>query len=340
MNVSSKYIAIGLILAGSALMMLAIFTTRKLFNLFTDKQSGKDWHMLYRLMIFFFIGYLFSAHVVANAHYSWLGLLTGTIYLFGAAFVYLVVRIGLKTIKKLNKTNSRLLANKKELELRNSELEQLSYIASHDLQEPLNTIINFSELLEQPEEIKLEDRKKYRHFISQSANRMSDMINELLNYSRIGIKDKNITVDCNTILKMVLDDLSARINETNATFSIGNLPKIKIKVKETELRLLFQNILSNAIKFRKQNINPYIIISSKKINNYWEFSFADNGIGLPEKNKEKIFEVFKRLHSKDEYEGTGIGLAHCRKIVTLLGGKIWVESKLNLGSTFYFTIPA
>jgi len=225
-----------------------------------------------------------------------------------------------------------------ELERQNKELEQFVYIASHDLREPLRTVKSFTELLQEDYKGKLdENAEKYVQFISQGANRMSALIDGLLQYSRLN-RDKEMTiVDCNALIKAVLDDLSTSVTETHAILDIGELPKLK--GYETDLRLLFQNLLTNAIKFRKKDTVPHIKISAIKQDVYWMFSFQDNGIGIAKRNQEKIFAIFQRLHSKSDYEGTGIGLAHCQKIVDLHGGKISVESELGKGSTFYFSIP-
>ena len=221
---------------------------------------------------------------------------------------------------------------------KNKELEQFAYIASHDLQEPLRTVNSFVELLMKDYHGKLDhNADTYLQFISQAATRMSTLIKGLLDYSRIGQDKEPTTVDCNSIIKEIQADFGTIINESQATLDIDELPKLK--GYETELRLLFQNLISNAIKFQKKGTVPQIKISAQKENKRWKFSFADNGIGIATEHKQRIFSIFQRLHTKSEYDGTGIGLAHCQKIVDLHGGKIWVESKPNEGSTFYLTIP-
>lgn len=253
----------------------------------------------------------------------------------GEIYEYMAIKLDITQKKEAEE----LLASKyvKKLEDKNKELEQFSYIASHDLQEPLRTIASFSDILYTEYNDKLDDQaKQIFTFIKQATSRMSTLIKNLLDYSRIGHKEKFEEVDCNTLLKTISNDLNALISKTNTTLKFKNLPIIE--AYPTEFRLLFQNLISNAIKFSKKGTDPIIKIKSINIKDGWEFSVEDNGIGIAKEFQEKIFAIFQRLHLKEEYEGTGIGLAHCKKIVSLHGGEIWVESKPNEGSTFYFTI--
>lgn len=167
---------------------------------------------------------------------------------------------------------------------------------------------------------------------------MSQLITGLLDYSRIGKERIPEMVDCHELMETVKADLRKAIEESNARVTVKDLPVLN--AYPMELKLLFQNLLSNAIKFKKADQSPRIHIAACRIDNGWLFSFCDNGIGIEDRFKEKIFEIFQRLHSKHIYEGTGIGLAHCKKIVTLHNGKIWVESAPGKGSQFYFTISA
>ena len=226
----------------------------------------------------------------------------------------------------------------KKLEFHINEIEQFTYIATHDLQEPLRTMINFSNLLCEEYIEKLDqDGKKSIEFIATSALRMRTLVRSLLEYSLLG-KTSNVTnVDCNQAIKEVISDLRDSIEGSCVKISTMNLPTIR--GYQNELRLLFQNLISNAIKFQKKDHCPEIKISVEEKKNAWIFSVADNGIGIEIKNLEKIFVIFKRMHSQNEYAGTGIGLAHCKKIVELHSGKIWVESELGKGSTFFFTLP-
>ncbi len=226
----------------------------------------------------------------------------------------------------------------KSLEQKNKELEQYTYIASHDLQEPLRTLTSFSDLLQDNYKGKIDNAAdQYLNFISQAANRMSLLIKGLLDYSRIGKNNAFTSVDTSKVLLEVKDDLATKIQETGAAILSTKLPRVT--GNEIEIRQLFQNLITNALKFRKSNVKPEVRISANKSNDQWVFSFTDNGIGIAAEHQEKIFSIFQRLHARDEYEGTGIGLANCKKIVNTHGGKIWVSSSPNQGSTFYFTLP-
>lgn len=226
---------------------------------------------------------------------------------------------------------------KNKLELKNKELNQFAYIVSHDLKAPLRTITSFIELItnQYPEQLD-EDAKIMFGFITEAATRMSKLITDILDFSRIGEGKQLGLVNCRKQVEIVEQDLATRINETNATIDFGELPVIK--AYETEIRLLFQNLINNAIKFSKSGISPKIQISAKRQNG-WTFYIKDNGIGIAKEHQERIFGVFQRLHANNEYDGTGIGLAHCKKIVDLHKGEIGVESIPGEGSTFYFSIP-
>lgn len=226
-----------------------------------------------------------------------------------------------------------------ELAEKNRELEEFTYVASHDLQEPVRTIASFADLFEQSYADKLdEEGRQYLQFIKGASMRSQQLIVDLLDYSRLGKSREMIQVNMNETIQDALVDLSVKIKEAKATIKVDDLPTIAGNA--TELRLLCQNLISNAIKFRKAEINPEIKISVHQNETGYQFSVSDNGIGIEEKYLDRIFVIFKRLHGKTEYEGTGIGLAHCKKIVELHHGRIWVESKVGVGSTFLFVIPS
>lgn len=225
----------------------------------------------------------------------------------------------------------------RQLEARNQELEQFAFVASHDLQEPLRTVISFVGLLKRGYEDKLDERgNEYLKFVVDASVRMSQLIRGLLEYSRIGANRQLSEVNINHLIQQIIDDLAAQISQTQAVIRVEPMPHII--GYETELRLLFQNLISNAIKFRKADQSPHIHLGVEEEKNYWLFSVHDQGIGIEPIYQEQIFSLFQRLHGIEKYEGTGIGLAHCHKIVNLHGGKIWVESAINQGSTFFFSI--
>ncbi len=244
-----------------------------------------------------------------------------------------------KAIREANSTLERKVQQRTmELERKNKELEEFAYVASHDLQEPLRTTTSFVDLLRRQYYGQLDDSaNRYLDYICQSSDRMKSLILDLLNYSRIGREKELAEVNCNLVLEEVLADLDQGIRENGARVKAPELPVIT--GYRTEIKQLFQNLVSNSIKFRKPGLDPELHVQAKQENNSWLFSFHDNGIGIEPVYQEKIFVIFKRLHKRSEYEGEGIGLAQCKKIVELHGGKIWVESVPGEGSTFYFTIP-
>src|SRR5258708_4410956 len=224
-----------------------------------------------------------------------------------------------------------------EMESKNKELEQFAYVASHDLQEPLRTISGFVELLQKQYRGQFDaNADKLLDYISQASDRMKVLIKDLLDYSRIGREKEIKQVDCNHLLTEVLADLDQIIKESGATVQMEPLPVIH--AYPTELKLLFQNLITNSIKFHKPGLAPAVAIGSERENGHWKFSVRDNGIGIDQQFSERIFIIFQRLHNRSQYEGSGIGLAHCKKIAELHGGHIWVESEPGEGCRFFFTI--
>ncbi len=225
-----------------------------------------------------------------------------------------------------------------QLAFRLHELEQFSYISNHDLKEPLRTLMQYTGFIKEDYAGKLdEDGNKYVEFVSMAAVRMDALIRDLFEYSLLGKERVRSVVACKKIVEDVLSDMNDTVQKSNARITVRELPVLN--GCETELRLLFQNLISNAIKYQGNGNVPEIGISAEDRENEWFFSIKDNGIGIDKKYHEKIFIIFQRLHNRNEFEGTGIGLAHCKKIVELHGGKIWFESTPGTGSVFMFTIP-
>jgi PAS domain S-box-containing protein len=225
-----------------------------------------------------------------------------------------------------------------EVEAKNRELEQFAYIASHDLQEPLRTVSGFAMLLEQQYRGVLgEDADQYIRYIREASDRMRNLIKGLLDYSLLGKEGNKHRADLNVLVSQVLSDLSIQIRACQARVESEHLPTVV--VYEVAMRELFQNLVSNALKYQHPGTAPRVTIGVRRRKSEWIFSVQDNGIGIDPKYREKIFGIFQRLHARSEYSGTGIGLAHCKKIVDLHGGRIWVEPAGTSGSIFYFTLP-
>ncbi len=243
-----------------------------------------------------------------------------------------------RDITDLKKTEQILKLKLEELTRSNQELEQFAYISSHDLQEPLRMIASYLQLLERKYKGKLDVKAdKYIHFSVDGATRMQNLIDDLLEFSRVTTQAKEFKpTDLELIYEQVISNLDALIKDNKATITHDSLPIVM--VDQTQIAQVFQNLISNALKFHGDD-NPIIKISVKKEEEIWLFGVADNGIGLDPKHSDRIFQVFKRLHKRKEYPGTGIGLSICKKIIERHGGRIWVESELGKGATFYFTLP-
>lgn len=242
-------------------------------------------------------------------------------------------------LDSLKALNIELQKSNQELGMSNKELEQFAYVASHDLQEPLRMISSFLTLIEKKYGSELDDKgKQYIHFAVDGANRMKSIILDLLEYSRVGkIHIPSELVDVNLLLEEIKSLLQANIEENDAVINCTDIPILK--TQKAYLRQILQNIISNALKYRKEDINPIINIKVYDEDKHWHFEISDNGLGIPEEYHKKIFVIFQRLHGKEKYSGTGIGLAICKKIIDSIGGKIWVNSAIDEGSTFHFTLP-
>jgi signal transduction histidine kinase len=241
-------------------------------------------------------------------------------------------------IAERKETEEELKKISAELTRSNADLQHFAYAASHDLQEPLRVIEGFIKLLEKRYADKLDTKaKEFIGYTVEGVNRMRALIKDLLDYSRTGTIEMNLKpTNFSDAVERAVFSLKAAAEETGATITCDTLPTISADI--VQMSRLFQNLLGNAIKFRGEKA-PDIHISAEKNENGWTFSVRDNGIGIDPENAERIFSVFQRLHTKEEYPGTGIGLAVCKRIVERHGGKIWVKSEKGKGATFCFTIP-
>ncbi|QED36567.1 PAS domain S-box protein [Antarcticibacterium arcticum] len=240
-------------------------------------------------------------------------------------------------ISELKEAQNRLKKKKVALERANKDLEQFVSICSHDLQEPLATIKFGSDILGKIYANKLDDKgREYISYIDAASDRLANQIRALLEHSKIGKNSDRTLVNTKELVEVVKYDLSKRIRDTKAQIHVGALPKIK--AYQVELRLLFQNLISNALKYISEERSPEIRISAYPEGEFWVFAIVDNGIGISEEDQKNIFTIFSRVPTQRKYEGTGVGLAHAEKIVLLHEGSIWVDSQVGVGSTFYFKI--
>jgi PAS domain S-box-containing protein len=249
-----------------------------------------------------------------------------------------VIQCNIRDITERVKAEESLRLTRDDLVRSNRDLEQFAYVASHDLQEPLRAVAGFVELLRRNLHDSLDARTtSYMDFAVDGAKRMQTLVNGLLEYSRIGTQgEKHEDTDAKAAVETAMAHLRATIQETGAEVTADELPKVNFDA--VQLAQLFQNLIGNAIKFRGQE-TPRIHISAARDGDGWRFAVSDNGIGIEPEYADRIFLIFQRLHDREKYPGTGIGLAICKKIVEHHNGKIWVESKPGAGSTFYFTVP-
>jgi light-regulated signal transduction histidine kinase (bacteriophytochrome) len=225
-----------------------------------------------------------------------------------------------------------------ELERSNRELEQFAYVASHDLQEPLRKVASFCQLLERRYKGQLDERAdQYIGFAVDGAKRMQVLINDLLAFSRVGrLTREQVVVDCGEIAAQAVANLGPAIEETGAEIEVGPLPSVR--GEPALLAAVFQNLLGNAVKFHGDQ-PPRVTLTAVRDNDSWTFTCADNGIGIEPEYADRVFVIFQRLHPKDAYPGTGIGLAMCRKIIEYHGGRIWLDTDADRGTVFRFTLP-
>lgn len=239
--------------------------------------------------------------------------------------------------RELAESAANLQRLNEELKRSNEDLEQFAYVASHDLQQPLRMVTGFTQLLQKRLGDRLdEESREFIGFAVEGASRMQRLINDLLAYSRVTTKGKEPTETSSQMaFDLAVRDLKMMIEETQAQVTADSLPVVK--ADPTQLRQLFQNLLGNALKFRRGN--PRIHVGAELDRGAWLFRVQDNGIGIEKRHLERIFQIFQRLHTQEAYPGTGIGLAICKQIVQRHGGKIWIESEVGVGSVFCFTLP-
>ena len=282
-----------------------------------DKFEAREWTYIRK------DGTTFPVQLVVTAIKNEVGEITG----------FLGVATDLTELKEVEEK----MRNYSILESKSKKMEQFAYVASHDLREPLLTIINYMDLLLEDYGDQLKgDGKRFADSISRAAGRMDELIKGLLDYSRLSTNKELEDTNCNEVLEEAMADLDILIKSSKVEVLKNKLPHLK--AHPLELKLLFQNLIVNAIKFARKGVKPTVEISAKEINHGWQFAITDNGIGVDKKDWKKIFHMFHRIHGKTEYEGTGIGLAHCKKIVELHNGEIWIDSVPGQYSTFYFTI--
>ena len=272
--------------------------------------------------------------------------------LVGALWALVTVVVCLLLLRMERKTQELALANGAStraaadleavnamLKQSNADLEEFAYVASHDLQSPLRNVVSYAQLLDRRFRGQLgSDGDEFIGFIVGNASRMSVLIRDLLDYARVSKQPQEVLpVACERALAIALADLEQSIKDSGAKITVQPLPVVL--ADEAQLASLFQNLVGNAIKFRHPDQVPEITIAAQQVEaNWWRFQVADNGIGIEPEYQEKIFSIFQRLHTSDQYEGSGIGLALCRRIVNRFGGTIWVESSLGQGTSFFFTL--
>jgi two-component system, sensor histidine kinase and response regulator len=245
-----------------------------------------------------------------------------------------------KSLRDQRRKSEKKLASKvAELARSNAELEQFAYVASHDLQEPLRMIANYTQLLAERYRGKLDEQAdKYIGYTTDGVVRMQALIHDLLKLSRVGQQEiEHRTLECGAVVEQALKNLRAAIDESGAVVKWGVLPVVM--ADSSQLTQVFQNLIANAIKFHGAE-TPLIEIEAEKRDHEWVLAVSDNGIGIPAESWQDIFVIFRRLHTRTEYAGNGIGLSICKKIIERHGGKLWVEAQAKPGCRFKFTLPA
>ncbi|WP_244967979.1 sensor histidine kinase [Spirosoma utsteinense] len=267
-------------------------------------------------------------------------LLTGVV---SVATVIALVRyfneaIGLRTSREFERELLFRQQAVQELSRSNQELQQFAYVASHDLQSPLKTIVNYLTLFESKYGEQLDtDARRMIDTSTAAADRMRTLINDLLDFSRVGSVVEYKPVDLNELVAEILNEHQEDIRLSDATIELGPLPTLM--AHRTDLKQVFQNLITNGLKYRRTDVAVRLSIQAVDEGSAHRFVIADNGIGIEPQHYDRIFQIFQRLHGRSTYPGTGIGLATCKKVIDIYGGKIWLDSMPGAGTTFYLTIP-
>jgi signal transduction histidine kinase len=325
--------------------------------LFGGKKSGYVWLFISIIFNIFLYSYGIYAHDhVRNLNIDPLYYTISNVFLllftFWISFIfkseqYYVVNSLIEQNKILEKKNTeiaeksaKILEARQKLEQSNAELEQFAYVASHDLKEPLRMITLYTQMIKRKIKAHLDtETEEFMGFVVDGTKRMQQLLDDLLEYSRLGKKGTKNIIDLNDVMLVVQQNLKIPITNNGVILKADTLPKVNAVF--SEMIQLFQNLVGNAIKFKKLDENPTIHVGIKSITNKsFIIQIQDNGIGMEAQGMEKIFNLFERLHTRDAYEGTGIGLATCKKVIENLGGKITVDSVYGKGSTFYLEFPA
>ena len=328
-----------LIVLGALILLLAMFQTYRIFRYVNDSKLKQGWKNLFILMSFFFLGYFGVAYLVAIESYSLIEVLTGVIFFFGAVFVFIVSALGSKTFQMLRKVNNSLEDKIALLSTKNDQLTQFNYATSHDLREPINTVIGSIDMLKAECAAKLdEEGNMWIDYASKGANRMAELVSGLTEYINAGLGKNKKVVDIRKLVVGVIDEMNGSVKQTNAVINVGEMPALE--VNKVELKRVFQNLIGNSIKYCKKDVVPEISITAEEDtgSGFWEFSIKDNGIGIGEREQSQVFQLFRQLNKK--YDGMGVGLAITKKVVELHGGSIRLESQKGIGSTFTFTIKS
>lgn len=326
----SNYIITALILLGAFIMLMSARYTQKIFNILPNSELKSNWKKLRFLMLLFLAGYLVAAVIVILGKTELLAILSGVIFFMGSLFVFIVVRTGLDSFKKLKDLNQNL----DDTELKNKELEQFAYITSHDLKTPIRGISSLASFIKEDLEAgETEDVYDHLDTMQGRVKRLENLIDGILQYSKIG-KVMPKTVDLNAMIR----GESKNYQDPNAVNLItkGRLPIIT--GDKIQLSQVVSNLISNAVKYNDKEICEICVSSIEKPESY-EITFEDNGPGIAPKYHQKIFEIFQTLSEKDTSESTGIGLAIVKKVIEKHKGTIRIESNGKLGTKFIISYP-